>query len=90
MMALLWNTIDLFPFTWRENFLGYLEIALMFCFIIFPAYVYYMAFAQVYKFYGFLIRIIMLYFMFLVEIIILSTAIMMIVSKGRFEGEILL
>lgn len=90
MMILIKNMIGLLPFAWRENFFGYFEIALMACYLAFPAYVYFMAFAQVYKIYGFVIRILMLYLMFFIEIIILFTTIMAIVSKGSFEGEILL
>lgn len=89
-MILLKNMIGLLPFAWRENFFVYFEIALTVCCLAFPAYVYYMAFAQVYKIYGFVLRILVLYLMFIIEIIIMFTTIMAIVSKGSFEGEIVL
>jgi hypothetical protein len=88
IIALFNNLLGLLPISWQESFFGYLELALMFCLFVFPCYVYYMAFAQAYKIYGFIVRIILMYFFFIMQVVFLTLCIAAWLSKGSFEGTI--
>lgn len=88
ILALIVNSMGLLPISWQESFFGYFELALIFCLIAFPAYVYYMAFARVYKMYGLLLRIVLMYFFFILQVVFLIICIAAWLSQGHFEGEI--
>jgi hypothetical protein len=90
LIGLFMNLIKFLPVSWQEGFLAYLELALLFILLLFPVYVYYMAFGPKYKVSGFSWRMLLMYVLFFLEAIFFLIIIVLVISKGNFEGSLMM
>jgi hypothetical protein len=88
MLALLINLLALMPYNILEGPVGWVRVAILIGIVIFPVYVYYLAFGKQYKKLGFIWRISLMYLLFFIEAIITLSTIIIVLSGGHFEGSL--
>lgn len=81
---------DLLPFAVLSSPVGILKGLIQILMLLFPIYVYYMAFAKQYKLLGFSWRVLLVYFLFFVEFFIGIVLIFGYLSGGEFDGQMLI
>ena len=88
VLTLINKILNLLPDSWLINFVGYIQEFISLIILLFPTYVYLLAFLKQYKPMGFAWRMLLMYFLFFIELIIGLLIIVFIVSDGKFEGGI--
>lgn len=90
LMALCINLLGMLPFSWQTGFVGIISEIIGYVLLLFPLFVYYTAFGAYYKKLGFLWRIIMMYFIFFIQILIILLTVVYFLTGGAVEGSLLL